>query len=187
MSSQPTFQELLDRVRAGDQEAMTVLVRKYEPAVRRTVRVRLLDARLRRILDSSDVCQSVMKSLLNPAALQRYKLDTPDDLLKLLARMARNKLIRRVRKENAKKRTPGTPPPPTPPPPSPSSVVIARELFEKARGHLTAEEWTIWELQEQGLTLDEIAKQVGGTGESVRKKLERALKRVRRVIDSGSR
>lgn len=178
MSDQATFQELLARVRAGDQDAMTELVRRYEPAVRRTVRVRLIDARLRRVLDSSDVCQSVMKSLLKPAALERYKLDTPDDLLKLLARMTRNKLVDQVRRA---KRPPEPPPPP--PGPSPSKEAVFRELLALARERLSAEELRVWDMREAGLGWDEIAEQVGGTGEAVRKRMERAFDRVRKSLE----
>ena len=55
-----TLPALLDRIRAGDQGAATELVRRYEPALRRSVRLRLRDPRLRRVLDSSDVCQAVL-------------------------------------------------------------------------------------------------------------------------------
>ena len=50
------FQELIGRVRAGDQDAATELVKTYEPAVRRAVRLRLGDTRLGRAFDSMDVC-----------------------------------------------------------------------------------------------------------------------------------
>src|SRR5262245_23610315 len=55
----PSFDELMRRVRAGDEQAAADLVRRYEPAIRRAVRVRLRDPQLRRLLDSIDICQSV--------------------------------------------------------------------------------------------------------------------------------
>ena len=60
MVEAPTFEELIRRVRAGDQDAAAVLVRRYEPAIRRAVRFRLADARLGNLLDSMDICQSVL-------------------------------------------------------------------------------------------------------------------------------
>jgi hypothetical protein len=48
MTNGGALRTLLDRVRAGDQEAATELVRRYEPALRRVVRLRLRDRRLRR-------------------------------------------------------------------------------------------------------------------------------------------
>ena len=41
-----TFDELIRRVRAGDQDAATELVKRYVPAIRRAVRFRLADAQL---------------------------------------------------------------------------------------------------------------------------------------------
>src|SRR5262249_52811226 len=85
------FAELIRRVRAGDQEAAADLVRLYEPAIRRVVRVHLRDPRLRRVLDSTDICQSVLASFFVRANLGQYELDTPDSLLRLPAPTARNK------------------------------------------------------------------------------------------------
>ncbi len=46
MSEPSSFAQLMRRVRAGDQEAATEIVRRYEPAIRRAVRFRLKDNRL---------------------------------------------------------------------------------------------------------------------------------------------
>jgi DNA-directed RNA polymerase specialized sigma24 family protein len=187
MSDRATFQELLDRVRAGDQVATTELVRRYEPAVRRTVRIRLVDTRLLRALESTDVCQSVMKSFLTPAALERHQLESPEDLLKLLGRMTRNKVADRVRRERAVRRdyrrlvAGGVPPDRPAPGRTPSHVVASRELYERAKKYISADEMQIWELREAKFDW-EIAGQLGGTGEAARKKLERAFKRVRRAL-----
>ena len=81
------------RVRAGDEQAATELVRSYEPAIRRAARVRMTDVRLRRVLDSMDICQSVMASFFVRAASGLYDLETPEQLLRLLATMARNTII----------------------------------------------------------------------------------------------
>ena len=66
MSESPSrpepFRELIARVRAGDEQAAAELVRRYEPAIRRAARVRLVDTRLNRLLDSMDICQSVLAS-----------------------------------------------------------------------------------------------------------------------------
>ena len=53
------FPALIERVRAGDSTAAEVLVRRYEPALRRGVRFRLRDAAVRRVTGESDVCQMV--------------------------------------------------------------------------------------------------------------------------------
>src|SRR3954447_3229156 len=98
------FEVLIRRVRDGDQQAAAELVRRYEPAIRRAARVRLLDTRLNRLLDSMDVCQSVMASFFVRTALGQYQLETPDQLLKLLATMTRNKLAGAVKGHRAGRR-----------------------------------------------------------------------------------
>src|SRR4051794_7874124 len=98
---EPTpYDELIRRVRARDEDAAAELIRRYEPAIRRAVRVRLADARLGSLLDSMDICQSVLKSFFVRAATGQYELETPEQLLKLLATMARNKLTNRARSEH---------------------------------------------------------------------------------------
>ena len=92
-----SFLELIGRVRAGDQSAAIELVRRYEPAIRRVVRLQMRDPGLRRILDSMDVCQSVLASFFLRAATGQYDLNQPAQLLRLLAVMARNKVASQAR------------------------------------------------------------------------------------------
>ncbi|MHC5541375.1 ECF-type sigma factor, partial [Singulisphaera rosea] len=85
------FTELLARVRAGDGQAAGELVRKYEPVIRVTIRAKLQDARLRRVVDSMDLCQSVMANFFSRAAFGEFDLEAPDQLVGLLVTMAKNK------------------------------------------------------------------------------------------------
>src|SRR5207247_5024880 len=98
MSDDNLFQNLIGRVRAGDQDAATELVRSYEPAIRRAVRFRLKDTRLRQHLDSMDICQSVLASFFVRAALGQFELEESEQLLKLLTTMVRNKVANQVDK-----------------------------------------------------------------------------------------
>ena len=98
MSGDDSFAQLLSRVRAGDAEAAEELVRRYEPTLRRMVHVRLVSDRLRRLFDAEDICQSVLASFFVRAALGQFELATPEDLLKLLATMARNKVVNKARR-----------------------------------------------------------------------------------------
>src|SRR5262245_61484342 len=104
MAETEDFEELLRRVRAGDEQAAAELVRRYEPAIRRTIRLRMRDPHLPRALDSMDVCQSVLCSFFVRAALGHYDLDTPEDLARLLAVMARNKLAAQARRPQVRRR-----------------------------------------------------------------------------------
>ena len=89
MSQGNSFQDLIRRIRAGDEKAAAQLVQTYEPAIRRAARVRLLDTRLQRLFDSMDISQSVFASFFVRAALGQYELEKPEQLMKLLVTMSR--------------------------------------------------------------------------------------------------
>ena len=172
------FHELIRRVRAGDEQAATEVVRLYEPAIRRLVRIRLLDVRLRQRLDSMDICQSVMASFFVRAALGEYELNEPEQLLKLLATMARNKLADQARQQRAERRVAVTRQDErklVAADPSPSQQAALKELVEKARRRLSPEERQLLSLREQGRGWEEIAAALGGSPEALRKRLARAV------------
>jgi RNA polymerase sigma-70 factor (ECF subfamily) len=190
------FQALVRRVRDGDAQAAEELVRKYEPAIRRAARVRLIDTRLNRLLDSMDVCQSVLASFFVRAALGQYELDTPDQLLKLLATMTRNKLANQVKGQGAIKRdfrrldnlesgnTDGDAPRAggidaiPGPDRTPSTEVATRELLDEARRRLLPDERSLLEWREQGREWSDIAADLGASPEAIRKRLARGIDRV---------
>lgn len=184
MPDEVPFHELIVRVRNGDEQAAADLVRRYEPAIRRAVRFRLTDPRLRRTCDSMDICQSVMLSFFVRAASGQYDLDTPEQLLRLLTTMARNKLLNQARQQQAARRdnrlvtddiadhdlaepTPG-----------PSQQVEARELLQEVHRRLDADELRLVELRNQGHDWNAIARLVGGNAAALRQKLHRALARL---------
>jgi RNA polymerase sigma-70 factor (ECF subfamily) len=186
MAEETSFAELMRRVRAGDEQAATELVRRYEPTIRRVVRVRLADAHLQRLFDSMDICQSVFGSFFVRAALGEYELATPEDLLNLLVAMSRRKVIDQARRAGAARRdfrrvkdgaadrekhwaSAG---------PSPSQEVAGRELLEEVRRRLSEEERRLADKRAAGLNWYEIAEEQGGSPEALRKQLARAIGRV---------
>ena len=190
MSEEQSFRDLVSRLRAGDERAAEELVRRYEPTLRRTVRVRLRDPRLRRRFDSADVCQSVFRNFFVRAAAGQFDLAGPEQLLKLLATMARNSLTNQAVREQADCRDCRRTEPAgsdagerlVAPGPTPSRQVAARELLEEARRRLSAEERQLLELRQEGREWADVAAVVGGTPEALRKQLARALDRVAREL-----
>ena len=185
MIDAPTFDELIRRVRAGDQDAAATLVRCYEPAIRRAVRFRLADARLGALLESMDICQSVLASFFLRAASGQYELKTPAQLLKLLTVMARNKLNSQARKQLAQRRggrhvTSGEPDEGrfVAADASPSTEVAVRDLLQEVQRRLSADERRLLELRNQGCDWATIAAELGGGAEALRRRLSRALDRV---------
>jgi RNA polymerase sigma-70 factor (ECF subfamily) len=190
MLPEQSFRALLRRVRAGEEAAAAEVVRHFEPEIRRIVRLRLTDPRLGRVLDSMDICQSVLANFFVRAAAGQFELDSPEQLLKLLTTMARNKLLNQAQKARAGRRdqrrlcadgdtllehvaaAQETP----------SQIVAGKELLEKARALLSDEERNLAEQRVQGRDWDEIAAALGGRPEALRKKLARALDRVTRQL-----
>jgi RNA polymerase sigma-70 factor (ECF subfamily) len=188
MPDDTAFALLIQRVRAGDQEAAAELVRRFEPAIRRAVRFRLVDDRLRRQFDSMDVCQSVLGSFFVRAAMGQFELEKSEQLLKLLATMVRHKVAERAKHEKASRRDyrrasgldEGAEIVDSEP--TASRQLEARELLDRAKQLLTLEERQILELRSSGLDWHEVAAGLGGTAEGVRKKLTRGVERVTREL-----
>jgi RNA polymerase sigma-70 factor (ECF subfamily) len=192
MSDTETFAEFIRRIRSGDAEAAEELVRRFEPAIRMEIRVRLRDPRLRRTFDSMDICQSVMASFFVRAAAGQYELEQPQDLLGLLVVMARNKLAFQTRKERAQRRDnrrlENAPPEQLEQAraaASPSEQVSVRELLAAFRQRLNEEERAIADRRARGEGWAEIAAALGGTAEARRKQFDRAADRVSRQLGLG--
>ncbi len=184
MPPDPSFDELIRRVGCGDEEAATQLVREFEPVVRRVARARLREGRARSEFDSMDICQSVLATFFVRAAAGLYDLQVPDDLIKLLLAMTRNKVAEKMRRQHRLRRDSrrtvggvedlalaGRDP-------TPSTVVAGKELVEEARRRLSDEERQLVELRGQGLSWEEVAASLGGTAGARRNQLARALDRV---------
>jgi RNA polymerase sigma-70 factor (ECF subfamily) len=188
MEPEAAFRALLGRVRAGDAPAAAELVRQFEPAIRRSVRLRLTDprfCRLQRVLDSMDICQSVLGNFFVRAALGQFDLQTPGELLALLVTMAHHKLVDQARKPaNRLPVRDGAVPPATvvdgadPP----GEAVAGQDLIREFLRRMSSAERRLAELRAAGLGWDEVAQQVGGTGAAARKQLERAIRRVERQL-----
>jgi RNA polymerase sigma-70 factor (ECF subfamily) len=185
MVEDSTFAIFLGRIRAGDEQAAAELVRRYESAVRIEVRMRLADSRLRRVFDTMDICQSVLASFFVRAAAGQYDLERPEQLVRLLVTIARNKVAHQARRRQAQRRDqrrevavdrPGQEPAGNDP--SPSRIVSAREMLAELRRRLTPEELRLADLRAEGQAWAEIAAALGGTAQARRRQLARALDRV---------
>jgi RNA polymerase sigma-70 factor (ECF subfamily) len=180
-----SFADLLARVRGGDSAAAEELIRRYEPVIRVTVRARLTDSRLRRLMDSMDICQSVLAGFFVRAAVGEYDLNESGDLIRLLVRMTHNKIAtqyrhhfrgrRDVRKQqdlgdDGLDQIGGEPPP--------EQVAAGRELLAALRSKLSDDERAIADGRAAGKSWQEIAAELGGTPEARRKQLARAIDRV---------
>ena len=174
------FDDLIQRIRSGDPDAAAQLVAEYEPFIRRATRNRMRSSSLRRMLDSMDICQSVLASLFHRTNEGQYVLNTSDELQKLLMRMVRNKVADAWRRYSVRilgidgielDLTCGAAAPP-------EDELVIKELIEKARSQFSGEELELLDLRIDGREWDEIARLKAGTPESLRKRLSRAIDRV---------
>jgi RNA polymerase sigma factor (sigma-70 family) len=185
MEADGHFNRLVERLRSGDEAAVAELVRDYEPFIRRSIRLRLRDQRLRRMFDSMDICQSVLASFCVRAALGQYDLGEPSQLPKLLNTMARNKLAHEVQRLRASRRDYRRAEPmrpdfagPASSGDSPSEMVSRNELLREFRARLTEEEKQIVALRDSGLDWVGLAARIGGTPDGRRMQLSRAISRI---------
>jgi RNA polymerase sigma factor (sigma-70 family) len=191
MCENAAFADFIRQIRAGDDQAARELVDRYEPVVRREVRLHLQDERLASRFDWADVCQSVMASFFVRAAAGQYDLAQPDQLLRLLVVMTRNKVSQQVRRNQADRRDyrrleahdPAYLEGRRAASPSPSRVVAGRELLDEFRRRLSAEERRLADLRAQGCEWTEIAAELGGSPQARRKQLARAIDRVEQQLD----
>jgi len=190
MSDVATFTDFIQRIRAGDDAAAEELVRRYQSLIQREVRLRIEDERLNRAFDSLDVCQSVLASFFVRAATGEYDLEQPEQLVRLLVTMARNKLASKARQEHRQRRDsrrvaatdPAALDKVADREPSPSDILSHRELLERMRALLTDEEREIANLRGQGLAWDQVAERLGGSGQARRMQLSRGIERVGREL-----
>jgi DNA-directed RNA polymerase specialized sigma24 family protein len=180
-----TFADLIQRVRAGDEKAALELHETYGSQLRRIIRVRLTQPGLRRQMDSVDICQSVFGDFFAGMAMGRYDLDSPAQLMQLLATMARHRLSYHTNKQKAARRDirrvegkaieefavaggEGTP----------SQAASARELLERFQQGLSEYERFLVRQRHSGRSWDEIASMTDRTADALRKQYDRAMKRV---------
>jgi RNA polymerase sigma factor (sigma-70 family) len=190
MDQHKDFAVLVGRVRAGDEAAAEQLVRRYEPLIRRAIRLRIEDSRLNRVFDSMDVSQSVLASFFVRAAIGEYDLQRPDQLIRLLVAMARNKLASRARRECRQQRDVRRVAVLSTkdfaelidPCPSASELLSKRELLDRIRAEFSEDERQVAELRGEGYGWDEIAVKLGGTGQARRMQLSRGIDRVVRNL-----
>jgi DNA-directed RNA polymerase specialized sigma24 family protein len=182
MESAETFGSLLRRTIDGDQQAATLLVRDYGGELHRYVRTRLTDPALRRLLDSLDICQSVLAAFFVHLQAGRFDLTDPRQLMALLQLMAQNKLRDKVRRARAGRRGGSTARRQIEDPslvpdvrPAPDEQLAGQEIVEAVRNRMDGSERDLLKRWMDGEPWETIATATGGTPEALRKRLSRSI------------
>jgi RNA polymerase sigma-70 factor (ECF subfamily) len=189
MGDESLFADLLKRVRGGDSDAASELVRIYESAIRVAVRTRLSDPKLRRQFDSMDVCQSVLASFFLRAAAGQYDLHDPAQLVALLTKMAHNKLAMRARHAYRQRRDvrrnvglSDIRPEIAADCAQPTGQVLDRDLVSRAFGLMDPQVRKMAVCRTRGMEWSEIATQFGGTADARRKQFQRAVDQIAQTL-----
>ena len=97
------FTELLFHASQGKSDAQEAICQRYERQVRIVARV-LLGPQLRPHLDTTDVLQSVHRSVLVGLREQKFDISSPDKLVALACTMVRRKVARKWRSHRRQER-----------------------------------------------------------------------------------
>jgi RNA polymerase sigma factor (sigma-70 family) len=171
----PELADFFAVLRSGDGQAVEELLRQLDPILRRIIRLRLTDGRLRRLMDTTDIVQSLLKNFLGQSATDHPAATGPDRLCAYLAAAVHHKIYTKMRKE---RRHAGSLPDgwePLSPEPPLGQQVESQDLRQAVRARLAEQARRLFDLKVQGLTWAEIAEQTGGHPDALRMRLRRAV------------
>jgi RNA polymerase sigma factor (sigma-70 family) len=137
-----------------------------------------------------DVCQSVLGNFFLRVAAGQFNLEQPEQLLRLLATMARNRLLNHRRDQQAARRDNRRQAPDgvealaqaADPAAGPSRIAAGREILDRLQQMLAPEDRAVLQRRIQGQDWATIAAELGGTAEGLRKRTSRALDRAARAL-----
>ena len=181
------IQELLARIKDGDEEAARELLTRYEPKVRLVVR-RQLPRLLRSRFDSVDFLQSVWGSFFHKIRTGPNDLMEEQNLIAFLAWAARNKVIDECRRAATQKqdihreqslRIKGDGEPGLAVGDTPSQLAQAHETYDRLRDLLPEDRRVILELKTAGYSCKDIGERLGMSERAVQRVLEDLRNRAR--------
>lgn len=173
--SNPELSDFFAVLRDGDGQAVEELLRQLDPILRRLIHLRLIDGRLRHVLDTADIYQSLLKDFLSQKEAGPSRAGSLADFCAYLAAAVRYKIQTRVRKE--RRHTGGLPDEwePVSPEPAPEQHVQNQDLRQAIRSRLPERTRPLFDLKMQGLPWKAIAEQIGDDPDTLRMRFRRAV------------
>jgi RNA polymerase sigma-70 factor (ECF subfamily) len=197
MADHSSFNDLVARLRRGEQDAARQLFARFAHRLVGLARTRL-DQRVKRKLDAEDVVQSVFKSFFLRFREGQFELENWQGLWGLLVVITLRKCGRKVkffreqRRDERREVSPAADEEVTAGwagiarEPTPEEAVVLAETVEHILSGLSEVERRIVELRLEGYTPAEISAQVRRSESTVRWALQRLRKRLRRLGDEGA-
>ena len=190
MVEELSFEELMQRLRAGDQEAATLVFNRFAQRLIALARSRL-DQRMRQKLDPEDVVNSAYKSFFIRNRAGKFHLENWDSLWGMLTVITVRKCGRAIDRFHTQKQDIDREVAVLPGDglafealanePTPSEAALLAETVEMLLRGLPEVERSIVALSLQGYTATEIKAEVGRTERTVQRVLERVRKRLERL------
>jgi RNA polymerase sigma-70 factor (ECF subfamily) len=177
------FRALMQRLRAGEEDAARELLARYGEHILRVVR-RKLHKQLRSKFDSIDFVQAVWASFFADAP-EKYTFDHPRALMAFLATLAQNKVVEAVRQRMQRMKynvnrerqlevvEAGIGNTLVGRDPSPSQVAVAQDEWARMIDELPTRYQRLLVLLRDGHTQKEIAAELGVNEKTVRRLLEK--------------
>lgn len=181
-----SLDELLPRLNVGDEAAVEQMFLAFEPYMRMVIRRRIAGS-LRAKFDSADIVQSVWADVVHNLRQAKWKFENLDQFRAFLMKMARNRLIDRVRKHRpALQREIAISPDrsdalPADRCPRVSEMYYADELWHQMLQVCPSDHYELLTLKRQGASIAEIARQSNLHEGSVRRILYDIARRIARL------
>jgi RNA polymerase sigma factor (sigma-70 family) len=186
----PSFSTLLSAIRAGDEDAIGVFVRHYEPQLRRVLRVTKVIRLLQSQIDSQGLVQSTFIQVIADIRAERVSFRDREHLEAYLKTVGRNRLRDAIRRIQAAKRDrqrtvgshTGELAQLVQRGPSPSQVAELREQVARVEACTSPSELQLIKERIDGAGWQELAAARGLSAEALRKRIERVRRRIRQAL-----
>lgn len=189
--SERSFTELIEGVRQNDQGAIQEFVERFGPHIQRIARIRMRGSHLQRLVESVDICQSVLADFCQRAGEGRFELQTPQQLMALLATMTRNRVLKKVAFHRSQRRDISKQVASddglaavADDEKSPSLYISEQEMLGRVRQLLSPDEQYLLEQRAEGRSWVELANELGGGPDRIRKQAARAAERIAQYFRS---
>jgi RNA polymerase sigma-70 factor (ECF subfamily) len=175
---------LLSRVNEGDEVALAQLIERHAAVLRRAARS-LLGPDMRSHLDSADLVQSVHHTLLLDMRHRGIEVSDPDRLLRLLLTVVRRTVARHWRRMRSRVSAVSNVVPartdlPAPGDRDPARLAEQNDDLAQLLATLPGTERRLVELRLQGYSTAEVARELGVEPATLRVRLGRMRKRLRK-------